>query len=101
VSREPPVCARKVDPWRAVCHGVLRDGPRAAALAVASVITAAASVSVGRVQQIYRSSVDLVLVDLRVLSGDEQVADLRADEVALLWTANQRDVAKSSFSLTS
>jgi hypothetical protein len=48
------------------------------------VITAAASVSVGRVQQIYQSSVDLVLVDLRVLSGDEQVTDLRADEVALL-----------------
>ena len=64
--------------------GIQRRAPRAAALAVASVITAAASVSVGRVQQIYRSSVDLVLVDLRVLSGEEQVTDLRADEVALL-----------------
>src|SRR3954452_21854203 len=48
-------------------------------------------------QQILRSGVNLVVVDMRVLSKNTQVADLRPDEVTLLVDGRPRPIASLAY----
>jgi len=48
-------------------------------------------------QEVFRTSVNLVLVDLRVLRGDEQATDLRAEEVTLLVDGIPRPIVSLSY----
>ena len=49
-----------------------------------AVAAAALRVLAAAAQQDFRSGVNLVLVDMRVLQGDDQVTDLRVEEVTLI-----------------
>jgi VWFA-related protein len=48
-------------------------------------------------QEVFRTSVNLVLVDLRVLRGDEQATDLRAEELTLLVDGIPRPIVSLSY----
>jgi VWFA-related protein len=52
-------------------------------------------------QTTFRSGVNLVLVDMRVASGEEQVPDLRADEITLLVDGNVRPIVSLDYYRTS
>ena len=51
----------------------------------------------GRAQQTFRAGVSLVVVDMRVLKGKEQVTDLRPDEVTLLVDGRPRPIVSLVF----
>ena len=63
-----------------------------------AVAAAALRVLVGAAaQQDFRSGVNLVLADMRVLQGDDQVADLRVEEVTLLVDGIPRPIVSFSY----
>jgi len=51
----------------------------------------------GAAQQILRGGIDLVVVDMRVLSKHKQVTDLRPDEVTLLVDGKPRPIASLEY----
>src|SRR5918993_3659168 len=61
-----------------------------AAVAVWDVAAAAA-------EQVFRTGVNLVLVDMRVLRGGEQATDLRPEEVTLLVDGIARPIVSLSY----
>jgi VWFA-related protein len=52
-------------------------------------------------QQVFRTGVNLVLVDMRVLRGDEKATDLRPEEVTLLVDGIARRIVSFSYHPTS
>jgi hypothetical protein len=65
---------------------------------VAVTAVAVWDVAAAAAQQVFRSGVNLVLVDMRVLRGDEQVTDLRPEEVTLLVDGIARPIVSLSYS---
>ncbi len=62
-----------------------------------AVAAAALRVLAAAAQQDFRSGVNLVLVDMRVLQGDDQVTDLRVEEVTLLVDGIPRPIVSFSY----
>ena len=62
-----------------------------------TVVVAGRFQQAGPSQPSFRSSVNLVLVDMRVASGANQIADLRIDEITLLVDGARRPIVSLDY----